>query len=255
MTTPFPSSEKLNEKEERPHDQTELHSNFQTYLYLTEPPFSSTCVAEVDGQEDSAESSLHESVGSGGSRTEEGGECEDELESETGQGEEVIDNLTEERESLSEDYDKSHDIPPTSAGAESSHSEYLQFQSSSGYVADGSSLICTSPSHNTSQQPFQPISDHVVLTDDSLSIPSNIQIVGDKITSPLTDCIFNKSTKLQEQLCSAHNLLFDVEYDLELMEKDMELNQQRRDYLGQLKNIPEYLSMPEAPSHSPSRSN
>lgn len=247
MNTPFPSCEKLDEKEERPHDQTELRSNIQTYLYVTEPPFPSTCSPEVDGQEGSAENSLHESVDSGSSRTEGGGEYEDELESDTGQDEEEIeerDNPTEVNEKVNEGRDKSLDIAPTSPGVESSHSEYLQFQSSSGYIADGSDLMCTSPNLVTSQQPHpfqqhQLISDHALLSDDTATIPSSVPVVGDMITLPVMDSMFGKS---QDQTCSAHNLLFDVEYDLE---KELELNQHRKDYLGQPKSIPEYLLMPE----------
>ena len=257
MNTPFPSCEKLDEKEERPHDQTELHSNIETYLYVTEPPFPLTCSLQADGQEGLAENSLHESVDSGSSMTEGGGECEDEFESDTGQDEEEIgQNPTEVREKLEESHDKLHDIAPTSPGVESSHSEYLQFQSSSGYVADGSDLMCTSPNLNTSQQPHpfqqhQLTSDHVLLSDDTATIPSSEPVVGDMITSAVMGSMFGKSTKQQDQICSAHNLLFDVEYDLELMEKELELNQHREEYLGQPKSIPEYLLIPEPSSPDP----
>lgn len=254
VNTPFPSCQKLDEKEERLHDQTELHSNLQTYLYVTEPPFSSTCATQADGWEGSAENSLHESVDSGSSRTERESECEDELNSDRGQDEKEMeegDNSTEVREKINQGHDKSHGVTPTSPGAESSHSEYLQFQSSSGYIADGANLMCTSPNLNTCQQSHtfqqhQLASDHVLLSDDAATIPSSVPVVGDTITSPLMDSMFGKSTKLQDQLCCAHNLLFDVEYDLELMEKEVELNQPKDDYLGQPKNVPEYLQMPEA---------
>ena len=145
--------------------------------------------------------------------------------------------------------------PAASSGTQSSQ-QYLQFQTSSGYVTDKSNLTFPTVSHDSTTfhqlenafQQQQSISSHPLLSDefqtlpcvgcDVVGVPNSISVelapsnlkdlpADDSIsqTSPMRNK-FNECTEASSQLCGISNPLFDVEYSPEPIEKELPLEKQ-----------------------------
>lgn len=243
VPTPYPSCEKLFEKKEGLQD-PELHDNLQTFLHVTDPLFPSSSVTNADGKEDSAECLLHESVASEDSKIDGEAGSEDELGSDRGQDTEIGTEESDNWRTEGEGNTKLQEAAPMSPGVESCHSE---FQTSSGYITDSSNLMCTSLNNDTSQQ-LDPFQQPQLLSGDTVA---SVSSAGGMQSSLLTQSLFSKSTEGHEQFCGAHNMLFDMEYRLELIEKEAELNQQPgEDCLSQGNTLKNPLMAP-SPTASP----